>query len=336
MIKNNIFLINKIKYFPLSSLNTILFPYFTFSTDSKQVSNIINTAYDLENINWYNLNKNGYVTLIKTKLEKRPGIYIYQNILYKNKIYIGSSVNIVRRLIDHKNSSNKNPKICPKFYNCVNKYGWNNFRVGVLEYIDLNINENVINKGLLRESLLKREQFYFDIINPALNVNKIAGSTLGFKHSEETRLAMGLNRRGKSINWLKQDFSYIISEETRNNLSLRCRHGVIVKVVDKDNNIIKIFPSIVSTANFYDLDHNTISKYIKNRSSFKNLYFLAELKDVRVWILDKERTVVNIFSNAQKTAKFCGTNHTTIYRYLKSKKLWKNKYYFSSEARRIL
>jgi hypothetical protein len=149
------------------------------------------------------------------------------------------------------------------------------------------------------------------------------------------RKTMGLQRRGKSINWLKQDLSYIISEETRNNLSLSCRHGVIVKVLDKDNNVINRFPTIVSAANFYNLDHNTVSRYIKNGSSFKNLRFIAELKDVRVWVFDKERRIVDVFLNAQKAAKFCNTNHTVLHRYLKSGKLWKDKYYFSREARLI-
>jgi hypothetical protein len=67
-----------------------------------------------------------------------------------------------------------------------------------------------------------------------------------------------------------------------NKLSLRARHGVIVKVLDKDNIIINTFPTIVSAAKFYNLDHNTISKYIKNGSSYKDLRFLAEFKYVRV------------------------------------------------------
>jgi hypothetical protein len=65
---------------------------------------------------------------------------------------------------------------------------------------------------------------------------------------------------------IRENLSYTISEETRNNLSLRCRHGVIVKVLDKENNTVKIFPSIVSTAKYYSLDNNTISNYIKNES----------------------------------------------------------------------
>jgi hypothetical protein len=52
--------------------------------------------------------------------------------------------------------------------------------------------------------------------------------------------------------------------------------------MDKNNSIINTFPTITSAAKFYDLDHNTISKYIKNKSWFNNVCFLAELKDVRV------------------------------------------------------
>ena len=37
-----------------------------------------------------------------------------------------------------------------------------------------------------------------------MNVNKIAGSYLGFRDTEETRIAMSLQRRGKSINGKKK------------------------------------------------------------------------------------------------------------------------------------
>jgi hypothetical protein len=90
--------------------------------------------------------------------------------------------------------------------------------------------------------------------------------------------------------------------------------------------------SITSAARHYDVDQWTLSKYIKNGSSFKNLRFIAKLKDVRVWVFDKERRIVGVFSNAQKAAKFCNTSHTALCRYLKSEKLWKDKYYLSREA----
>lgn len=73
------------------------------------------------------------------------------------------------------------------------------------------------------------------------------------------------------------------------------------------------------------MDHNTISKYIKNKSWFTNICFFAELKDIRVWVFDKKYKIVHVFPNAYKAAKFCNKNHTTLGRYLKYGKLWNNK-----------
>jgi len=71
--------------------------------------------------------------------------------------------------------------------------------LGIIEYI--NISElNIKNKREIKKAILDREQYYLNIFNPTLNINKIAGSTLGFKHTEEARKIMGLQRRGVSIN----------------------------------------------------------------------------------------------------------------------------------------
>jgi len=55
------------------------------------------------------------------------------------------------------------------------KYGYSNFSVTILEYCD-------------KSYLLKREQYYLDKLNPQYNILKIAGSSRGFKHSEETKI----------------------------------------------------------------------------------------------------------------------------------------------------
>ena len=138
----------------------------------------------LNNVTWMRLNKNGLIEDPNIRLNNKAVIYIYQCIKNKSKIYIGSTANLIQRFYKHRYKISKNSKSCPKFYNCVSKYGWNNFRVGVLEYIDLSeINTSTMNKFILRNKLLEREQFYFNILKPTLNINKIAGSTLGFKHT---------------------------------------------------------------------------------------------------------------------------------------------------------
>jgi len=53
------------------------------------------------------------------------------------------------------------------------KYGYSNFRLEILEYCE-------------KKETLSREQYYFDLLKPEYNILKVAGSTLGFKHSVET------------------------------------------------------------------------------------------------------------------------------------------------------
>lgn len=294
----------------------------------------MNNNTNNNNINFKNtyLSKVSWITLDKKGLIKKPirlsneaAIYIYQFIKDNNKIYIGSTHNINNRIKQHRYSVKNGNRTCPKFYNYIEKYGWDNFRLGILEYI--NINDLNKNKDEIKRVILDREQYYLDRLNPYLNINKTAGSTLGYKHTEEIRKTMGLQRRGKNINWARRN--YIISNITKNNLSLSARNGITVKVFDKHNVVINIFPTITSAAKHYNINHWTLSKYIKQVYSFNSLRFEAEFKDLRVWVFDKECNIIDVFPTANKAANFCEIQHTILHRHLRSRKLWKNKYYFS-------
>jgi group I intron endonuclease len=63
------------------------------------------------------------------------------------------------------------------------KHGHNNFSLYILEYCEV-------------QDLISREQYYMDMLSPQYNINPVAGSLLGFKHSEETRLKMSLTKEG--------------------------------------------------------------------------------------------------------------------------------------------
>lgn len=95
---------------------------------------------------------------------------------------------------------------------------------------------------------------------------------------------------------------------------------MVLKVFDEHNILINLFPTITSTK-YYDVDHNTLSKYIHQGYSLNNLRFEGELIDLRVWVLDKEGNIMNEFSTTNKAANFCGIYHTILHRYLKSGKL---------------
>lgn len=53
------------------------------------------------------------------------------------------------------------------------KYGYINFTLEILEYCE-------------PSEVIFREQYYLDLLKPAYNILNKAGSSLGFKHSEET------------------------------------------------------------------------------------------------------------------------------------------------------
>lgn len=217
----------------------------------------------------------------------------------KSIIYIGSTNNIAKRINEHRRSANKG-EICYDFYICVREHGWYNLRLGILEYI--NLDELKMDECEIKRAIFDREQYYLNMMNPTLNKLKIAGSSLGYKHTKETRRIMSLKRRGKN--------------------------GIKVKVFDDNNNIVNIFPTIASAAKHYALSSSTLSKYIKLGYSIDNLRFEGEVKDVRVWVYDKKYSIIDVFSTANKADEFCGIYHTVLYRYLKSGKLFNNKYYF--------
>jgi group I intron endonuclease len=111
-------------------------------------------------------------------LIKGPGVYVYRFKLNKNRIYIGSAVNIAQRFRQHRYASNK-------FYNLVKKYGLDNIEYGIFEKVNLSTKDTFINKKLL----LDREQYYLDKYSPHPNINRLAGSMLGYKYTEENKLS---------------------------------------------------------------------------------------------------------------------------------------------------
>ena len=102
-----------------------------------------------------------------------------------NIIYVGSSINLGVRMMDHiMESSNIHLR------NAINKYGIESFVFIVVELFEKDPDITLeVNKG----RLLKQEQFYLDSLfklpsDFRYNYLSVAGSSLGYRHNEETRL----------------------------------------------------------------------------------------------------------------------------------------------------
>lgn len=99
------------------------------------------------------------------------GIYKINNIL-NGKFYIGSSVCIERRKTAHIYDLRINKHSNSKLQRAWNKYGEANFDFQIVQECTV-------------EELIKEEQKYLDTLKPEYNIQPIARSSLGTKHSEE-------------------------------------------------------------------------------------------------------------------------------------------------------
>lgn len=126
------------------------------------------------------------------------GIYKIENIT-TGKFYIGSAVNFRRRFYVHRSRLNRNVHDNPKLQAAWNFYGEKDFSFIVLEKCDIN-------------ELIIKEQGWFDWLNPfdnGYNILKIAGNSLGYKHTEEYKALRSWLYKGRKL-----------SEETRLKQSL--------------------------------------------------------------------------------------------------------------------
>lgn len=108
----------------------------------------------------------------------KSGIYIIQSISQPSRIYVGSSVNVVQRWKRHRRELAKNQHHSNKLQRHANKYGINDLEFDVLAYCP-------------EKYLLKEEQYWINLLHTYFNVNPIAGSRLGAKHSIFSKIRIG-------------------------------------------------------------------------------------------------------------------------------------------------
>lgn len=119
----------------------------------------------------------------QTNYNRICGIYKITNAI-TGEFYIGSTADLSRRFRDHQSRLIKNMHPNPHLQNSWNKHGDQSFEYSVLEFCDLAI-------------LIEREQFYIDKERPSYNILQIAGSPLGYKHTDEARAKISAAQTGE-------------------------------------------------------------------------------------------------------------------------------------------
>lgn len=112
------------------------------------------------------------------------GIYKIQSQVKPERIYIGSTANIIKRWNRHLSLLRKNKHHSNQLQNHVNKYGFNDLQFSVLLVCE-------------KEDLIFLEQIFIDNYKPFFNICKTAGSQLGNKRTKETCLKLSSANKGK-------------------------------------------------------------------------------------------------------------------------------------------
>lgn len=105
-------------------------------------------------------------------LKGKSGVYCWINKI-NGKFYIGSAVDLNNRINDYFQKYYQIAKSSLPIIRAIWKYGFKNFALVILEFKD-------------KDALLSREDYYFQTLNPEYNILKIAGNSLGYKHSPES------------------------------------------------------------------------------------------------------------------------------------------------------
>ena len=143
-----------------------------------------------------------------------------------------------------------------KIYSSILKNGYSNFQLDILEYCN-------------KEDLLKREQYFIDLLKPGYNILNSASSSLGLKHTAETKKKMSELALGRTF-----------SKETLAKISkaLTGKRGKPVELIDKNTGNVLEYVSINQAAKAFNVRSEKVRRCILNKTLLFDQY-IVRIKD---------------------------------------------------------
>lgn len=185
------------------------------------------------------------------------------------------------------------------------KYGHINFSVSILEYCDKSI-------------LLEREQYYLDSLQPKYNILKLAGSSLGYSHSQDSKDKRSKPLKGVYTGSKSALLGRTHSEDTIAKMSLT-RSGENKPLYGKTHNEKTIE---LMRANPLNRKHTseTKDKMSKAQGNPVNIYEKCSSEEFKL---------IGSFVSARRAAKFLNMSGSTIIRYMNSGQVFNERYKLS-------
>lgn len=230
---------------------------------------------------WINLHDNNLRSKMIKHLKNKGGIYIIINKISHN-YYIGSADinNIYRRFSNHMLNFHGS-KLVKK---AVLKDGLNNFIFAILEYYPNNDNNLTTEPLQNRKYLYELETMYLTSLMPKYNILTEAGTSIGYKHTDET------------IEYLKSLFT----NERRLLLS-------------KLQSERKGQWSITSKNKLREIGLNRPKEYLTNEGRLK----ISTVNSIKIYIYDLNNNYICEFNNIKTTSHYLCCSTKTIQRSLK-------------------
>jgi predicted GIY-YIG superfamily endonuclease len=239
------------------------------------------------------------------RLDSPSGVYII--ICRANlKAYIGSSYQIHERWLEHYRELKKNQHNNDHLQRAWNKYGEDQFMVGVLEYTSKN-------------NLFEREQVYLDRFKPfgdaGFNILPRAGGREGgFTHTPEVRAQISAKTRGKkkSPEAIKNMIAWRTLEPERYELTLESNR-IPVRLMSPDGEIVEI-KGLRVFARKYGLDHQAVGKVLRGKLRKCKGWHLPEMAlhtDILIDPTGGSHTIVE--NNLKSFCRTHGINYSSIH-----------------------
>jgi GIY-YIG catalytic domain-containing protein len=181
----------------------------------------------------------------------KVGVYRWINKISGNT-YVGSSINISVRMYTYF-SLRSLAKSNRPIDRALLKYGFSNFSLEILEYCN-------------EDNVLKREQYFIDLLKPEYNIVQTAGSTLGYKHTPESLAKM-------------RDF--ILSEEVLKRKTLSTKNAAEARKISVIVENIKTkekteYGSMTEVGKVLGVHRNAVSQAVKIQSLLKKTYLVTK------------------------------------------------------------
>ncbi len=245
-----------------------------YSNFSNEPNN--NYKKNLKPIKVYDNLKKDRINILKEQKDKSAVYYLINKT--NGHTYIGSSINLSSRMRNYLNNTFLKSKqnINMPIVKALLKYDPSNFALWILEYVEPN-------------NLTIRETFYITQLTPYYNVLKQGYSSLGYKHTKETKILLSelaSNRvhsdKTKSLiaraltgeNNPFYNKSHSIESKVR---MIEANSKYAVYIYNSYKELLVIFPSVLTLAKLIKSNHSTIVDYIKEQTLFRGEWYFSNI-----------------------------------------------------------